>query len=564
MQQNFDELLICNQRGVNNQFLIQTGKDYYINRKPFKIDGLYIFFTGYLFNFDELNTKKFNRVEELIADYYLNKRLSDLTELFEGYFSAIIIDQDRVTILMDKYGIETGYYVHDKQKSGFIFSTSLKLLHSVHSLSLSRNSIVNYLLFEDLPEGETLFDGIYKIKRGEHLVFESGSIQVSTDNIKDSLDINDQAPFKSDDEILICLDKLLDQQFTQIQNNLPNTEVWNQLSGGVDSSLLQVFLSKTGYSKSYCANLSGYGMDGQYSGEVAEHLKCDHQVFDYSIDGVIADMNNGISCLLNPCIYIGESMFFRSFNELSGSKPLLCISGNGADALFGHGLVLKVLKLHQTFPALFGNLLRLASKRVKKLDFFRFAYPDIDMKRFVLSVFSNAQMKELFTDEKLVHDAASKKVEEVFQNEDAILNQVYASQIFHGEVSRQNPVIYKLAKMNNIMIRFPYLQEDFVTFMRRIPVGQKLKRFQNKYYAKKYLEKHLPESLIYRKKQGKQMPWEHLFTQQSKVTVTKFVKTELDEILKEDAIEHCYGKSGYEGLSLKLINLYNLHQTLRV
>ncbi len=561
---NFEELLICKQKENKSRLPFQIGVDLYTNRKPVHYKNLKIFYTGYFFNFDELNKKRFAKVEDFLGDFYLNKSTDQLIASLEGYYSVVIIENEKITILIDKYGVESGYYLKPKHSSGFIFSTSLKLLHTAHSLSLSRNSIANYLLFEDLPEGETLFDEIYKIKRGECVVFDVHSLEIKTIQTNRYFDANNQNGTKADNDIIIEMETLLVKQFKELHSNMPDIEVWNQLSGGVDSSLLQVLLSKIGYNKSYCANLSGYGMDGQYSVEVANHLKCEHRVFEYSIDEIKADMEKGIHSLFSPCIYVGESMFYRSFKELSGTEPSLCISGNGADALFGHGQVLKVLKLYQMFPALFGNLFRLASNRMKKFDFIRFIYPEIRKEQFVLAAFSNTLAKDLFTDEQLVREAVAKKADEVFRTDGSMMECVYASQVYFGEVSRQNPVIYKLAKMNNVMLRFPYIQEDFVSFLMRIPVGQKLKRFENKYYAKKYLEKYLPKTLIYRKKQGKQMQWEYLFTEQSKVSVTKFVKTELNGILKEDVIEHCYGKSGYEGLSLKLLNLYKLHQTLRV
>jgi asparagine synthase (glutamine-hydrolysing) len=73
----------------------------------------------------------------------------------------------------------------------------------------------------------------------------------------------------------------------------------------------------------------------------------------------------------------------------------------------------------------------------------------------------------------------------------------------------QDDILVKIDRasmMNSLEARSPFLDIDFVNFVRRLPIQFRIRRGERKYLLKKVLEQHLPHSILYRQKKGFGVP----------------------------------------------------------
>ena len=567
MTTNFEEiLLIHSDKGIPLPGLHQIMNHVYSNQTPIEHRGVRILFTGYLFNFDELNNQGYVKVEELIAELYMNKRLSDMTELFEGYFSAIIIDQEKITVLMDKYGIETGYYAHDTQRHEFIFSTSLQLINEYRGLKLDDNSIASYLLITDLPSDETMFVGINKCTRGEQLVYKNSILKTKKygyiNRLSAAQNINAN---KTNKIILKELDTLLQEIIDRKLSQLNTIPVCNLLSGGVDSSLIQAYLSRSeGRNRSICANIQGFGKEDVYSKDVADKLNSEHEVVQQQISDVITGMNLGIEQLMVPWIHIGEGMLNHLIeNGLRNSGSVALFSGNGSDTLFGHGKAMRVANFCVNNPVISRFLFSLFARIDDKWKFAELiSKADNDVSpKLGYELFVNKEAVQ-FLGEERVDKIISMKCDAVNEYPGRFIDRLYFTKIFDGEITWENSVLYKIAKSKKHFVVFPFTDEQLVQFVLAIPFKLKFYRNRAKYFPKKLLEQNIPKNLVYRKKVSKNTPWNDLFTDENRKKTASFYHQNYGQLMNESFLKRQIGRQGFEAVSLKLRNIYQLSQYL--
>ena len=80
---------------------------------------------------------------------------------------------------------------------------------------------------------------------------------------------------------------------------------------------------------------------------------------------------------------------------------------------------------------------------------------------------------------------------------------------FFTKLYLQDDILVKVDRasmMHGLEARAPFLDIDFVDFVRRIPAAWKFRHGQTKYILKKALEPVLPKDVIYRRKRGFGVP----------------------------------------------------------
>jgi len=80
---------------------------------------------------------------------------------------------------------------------------------------------------------------------------------------------------------------------------------------------------------------------------------------------------------------------------------------------------------------------------------------------------------------------------------------------FYVKTYLQDDILVKVDRasmMNSLEVRAPFLDIDFVNFVRKIPVEYKFHKGETKYLLKKSLERILPHEILYRPKKGFGVP----------------------------------------------------------
>lgn len=563
---NFDEIFIVNTKHNVYDNLKYIYDGLYSNKTPVDVGILKILFTGYIFNFKEISNHGEETIEQLIASLYREKSLSEIIGMIEGYYVAVIFDKRKTSIISDKYGIESGYYIENDTSNQFVFSTSLVCLNKYSYLTFDPINVAYYLVFSDSPRGTTLFKDVKALKRAEYLVIDNGFIKEKGNNdIVDRL-ISQQGSVKKmlTKEVLEKIDTIIKEGLESIKKNFPESKIVNQLSGGTDSSLLQSILMDLGEKRSYCNNIKYHGLDGYYSTDVASYLGCEHEILDYTLDELRIAIDNGIKMTMSSSVFIGEGMLNGLFKKLGVGGQTISVSGNGADALFGHGRHLKIAKHLYGKPLIYLKFVKLITSFINhdKLSIIQY-YPD-DSKRVFLDGFIERMFTRpnLMIEKNIMKDVIEIKRQEIIRNDTPIHDIIYTNWLFNGEITWTNKLNYKLAKNNGVCIYCPYIMEDLVGYMITIPVKLLLQGYENKYYIKKYLCDRIPKNMIYRKKIDKGLPWNTFLETYNINDVEELRRNVLEGVLRCENIKSIYAIKGYEAFSLKLRNLSYLCKCL--
>jgi len=564
MQINFKEIILCQSDKKNFENLTSIGNNFYSNREAVNVDGLDIIFTGYLFNFKSIKEIKHTSVEEVVAEYYLNNREEELIEKLEGYYSVVVIEGSTITILMDKYGVESGYYVQNNFSCSFVFSTSLELLNNFFSLQFELEYLASFLIFPSMPFDFTLYKHVKSLRRGEHIYYNERVVIRKYNYLNSLLKGMNEMDGVPVTVTLSEIEKTLIASLGNLREESKGFDLYNQLSGGVDSSFIQVLLNKIGERNSYCYNLKGYGRDKEYSEDIARILKCNHRVFDISTEVLLNYNKDAISFLKLPQVAIGESMMNFSFHQLSEmKKPVISICGNGSDALFCHGRELKILKAYDKKPHITKGLIKRLSPysiKFKKVLPLIQNYSNLTTKD-ILEVFGNSKSIE-FIESRYLNLAAQRKSNSLYSFPGRLIDKRYLMRVFEGEVSEQNKIYYKMSKRKKVLIYFPMIKDDIVKLLMKVPIEKKLKYYRNKYLVKRYLKNKIPSKYINRKKIGKNTPWDKILSINNKNDIILGIEGHLEKLVNIEELKGAYGHPGYEDVSLKAKNINTTIQYL--
>lgn len=498
--------------------------------------GNCITFNGEIYNFKRLKTAHLSGETflstsdtEVILKMY-QKYGTDMLQYLEGMFAFALWDEEKqqVFVARDRSGKKPFYHI--QQGGKFYFASELKALLEIGGIApkLDEKALYHFLTFNVLPSPLTMFQGIEKLDAGESLVVHlNGNI---TSEHYWSVEYENLAS-RSEKE-------LSDMVYSALENSVKDRLVSDVpvgafLSGGVDSSAVVALMRKFNKEeiKTYSIGFEdqpGYdelryakGISQTYGTTHFEKTVTKQDLIDF-LPKVVEVFDEPLSDTTAIPIY-----FLSQLARENNTKVVM--TGDGADEIFAgyrnfmaydkrYPKYNALLKTPKVFRKMLANTYGLVDKSSPVYEILNRAEKSQELAWIGARGFKESTKNQILSED-FRHRSSqynSYEVVERFQREFdekkrgiGNLNHLdwmcYMGYRF-ADADRYLFRADRLGMAHSIETRSPFMDYHLVNLALSIPSAFKIKNGEPKYILKKALERLLSEDVLYRKKQGFNVP----------------------------------------------------------
>lgn len=506
-----------------------------------------IIYNGELYNFKEL--KSDCKIEaqttgdtEIILETFAQHGPRSFRWL-NGMFAFAIYDiqENKITICRDRFGIKPLYYYYDGNQ--FAFTSELKGLKNLKGLDLAKNSSVysDFLHLGYVPFPNTVYRHIYKFPTGAYLEIDlhkpiSEKLEfINYWKIEEQIE---RHTHKNEEEVKATLITLLEDAVAkQLISDVP---IGTFLSGGIDSSLITAIAVRLNNNKIKTFSIgyeSGQYNESHFAEIVAKQIGTEHYSLVLKEDDIIPMLGEIISTYGEP--YADSSAYPTMLvSKLAKEQVTVTLSGDGADELFmGYGMYNWSRRLGnpivKTFSPLFYPLTKAGSNKIKRAGLL-LNYPK-DKSHIKSHIFSQEQY--FFSEAELSEILIQPTINLHTLNESISANRLLTEREQQSFWDISNYLVEDLlikvdrASMRySLEVRVPYLDNNLVHYALNIDTNLKYKNGINKYILKEVLYNYLPKHLFERPKWGFSVP------------IAKWLKTKLFFLIEKYLSKECIEK----------------------
>jgi asparagine synthase (glutamine-hydrolysing) len=490
-------------------------------------DGrVWITYNGECYNYPELAARLRSRGHrfrsssdtEVILRLYLERGERFLEEV-DGMFALAIWDERTQTLLLarDRIGIKPLYYFADRRR--FLFASEMKALLADETIAIDIDpvALAHYFNLLSVPDPHSILKGIRKLLPGHYLTVSRRGVEKGCYwNL--AVRPDSRASLEA-----VCAE--FNERFTASvsSHTLSDVPVGAFLSGGVDSSAIVATAAPVNPSPIETFSITFPGLaefdESQYAAAAAAHCGASHHEFHLT-PNLIEDLPQIVWHADEP-FAISSAFALFHLAKLARENVKVVLSGDGGDEVFA-GYVWR----HVDFPpmpkaavaaasraatmvAALGSFAGLLPQRWRK----RLAHAAAPDERYLRS-FSCFQSEDLA--ELLQPDAAAEMVEHLSENvvqsyleqapgEEQLARKLYTD-IKTTLVSEMLTKVDRMTMAHGLEARVPFLDHHLVEWAFTVPGHFKLANNEGKLLVKKAMEGRLPRELLYRRKQGFNVP----------------------------------------------------------
>lgn len=444
------------------------------------------------------------RIHELIqSEAYKKNNVSDFIEL-NGAWLLFIVDnrENKLLLLRDPIGLFSLYYTQTEH--AVLFSSSLlKIRDLSKNKELNADAITAFLHFLYIPAPETIYSNLKALQPGSVIIYKEGHLVAVPSSVNrylerketDLPDINKEAIV----QYLADFELILQQSLEKRIKGQHNTGIF--LSGGKDSSAIAIAASKIDPGIFTCINI---GFEDQLydesndAAEVARTLGLKFLNFKFSEKEYHEGLNEFIARQEQPFLDISGLPVLMA-SKLLDSQFNLYLDGTGNDYYIGIKPSKKqkaAVIMNQYLPFL--NQLRqhLSHDMPKRLLSLIPEYPGI---------FKSWQGWEIHEANLLLQSNYKLKNSEFYKLADSIkgkspkyIKTLLIAQIWEPHCAFQKA--YKNIFYSENAVSYPFTDVELVSFFNKNPIDLSHTKSQNKVLIREYIARHLPPSIINKKK----------------------------------------------------------------
>jgi asparagine synthase (glutamine-hydrolysing) len=306
--------------------------------RVFHWDGLVLLVRGYARPSGSSGPLDLERVAQQVRGEYLERGTLAVDGL-DGSFSLALLDGPARRVVLYRNLVGTGATYYATTAGGLLFGSNLADLVEAAGTSpfVNRDVLATFFLFRTVPGRDTLFDGFFRLLPGEQLTWDGrGLTRAQRHTFADLCD----RPLAAG-EALDALEATMADVVRDCAAHRPGTV--NLLSGGVDSSYLQVVWNRVGPpadappSVSVSVDHPRTWQDTDYAVTMAEALGTRHGLVP--ADGPYADyLTDLLSATGEPPNHVQSAYFGELARDVVARGFSAGLCGEGADSLFGLGL----------------------------------------------------------------------------------------------------------------------------------------------------------------------------------------------------------------------------------
>jgi asparagine synthase (glutamine-hydrolysing) len=304
----------------------------------FTWDGLLLLIRGYTRPAGSTSPLDLERVAQQVRGEYLEHGTLAVDAL-DGSFSLALLDGPAGRVILYRNLVGAGSTYYHTLPGGLLFGTNLAdLVDAAGSAATpNRDALPTFFLYRSVPGRDTLFDGFYRLLPGEQISWDArGLTRVQRHTFADL-----RARTLSASEAVDALEATMADAIRDCAAHRPGAV--NLLSGGVDSSYLQVIWNRVGPaveappSVSICVDHPRTWQDTDYAVTMAEALGTRHALV--AADGpYISYLTDSLAATGEPPNHVQSAYFGHLARETVARGFTAGLCGEGADSLFGLGL----------------------------------------------------------------------------------------------------------------------------------------------------------------------------------------------------------------------------------
>jgi len=500
------------------------------------VDGRYtIIFNGEIYNYRQLR-------DEIIAQGITFQTKSDTEVILQawsiwkekcvdklnGMFAFVIWNKKEQSffIARDRFGIKPFFYtIHE---GVFYCGSELKTLTCISNINKTLNpqSIEQYFALGYVPEPNTIFKNVYKLKPGHTLKVATGSTKLS---VKQYWDISFNGTHQGTEQELAAE---LTKRFKSAVASHMESEVplGSFLSGGVDSSAVVAMMSQIS-NKDVTTCSIGFAVkdynETEFAQQVAKKYHTDHK--ERIVESDDYDLLDKLSSLYDEPYADSSAIPTYRVCQLARENVTVALSGDGADELLAGYRRYKMLYNEDKIRAKFPKLIRkpvfgLLGKIYPKLDW----APRFLRAKSTFQSIAKDCVEGYFQGVSLVKDEQRSKIfspsfntnlkgynavqvfKEHQQNFDgkakdtlSLLQYIDLKTYLVGDILTK---VDRASMAHSLEVRVPFLDHEFAQWAVKVPTKYKLNNGVGKFILKKAMEPHLPNDVLYRDKMGFRVP----------------------------------------------------------
>ncbi len=424
-------------------------------------NDIFCVFNGEIYNHLELrkklglNTvsdKKYNDADIIIPMY--EKYGKDFVKYLDGMFSIAIMDKDRLLLFSDKFGIKPIYY-SILSNGNFVFSSELKAILSITKKHrISAKGLSSFLQYRFVAHPLTIFEDIFKF----------GPCQI--------LEITAKGVKKYNYKIICSPAKTLSKWGKGIANyDSSEVKIGAFLSGGLDSSILCSLFGDKKHVFTIKYDINRVINETDFAAGVAHKNKLIHHIVNANKQIIKNNFDKTVLALEEP---LYSTVALSTYLLAKSAKKYVkgIISGDGADEMFmGY------------------NYIRTAMNNVGS---------ELQTYKQQISWLSQDAQKRLFN--------RKPKNLNLIKTSD---NPLQTIADFERKYRLPDYHLFRLDKMtmaNSIEGRVPYLSQDIINFVYKLPLNKLYTNTPKQQLAKTF-SNILPANILNRKKQPFTAPW---------------------------------------------------------
>ena len=515
---------------------LSTGKQPLYNE-----DGtVAVVLNGEIYNFPELreqliglgHTFRTKTDTEVIVHLYEEKGEACVNDL-RGMFGFAIYDtkKDRLMLARDRFGIKPVYYALDGDK--FLFGSELKSLLQDNSLKREFDlfALNSYFSFMNTLAPDSIFQNVKKLLPGEYLIYQNGKIDLTQYwhfEIK-----SDGVPVSASEYQQQLFELLKESVKIRLISDVP---LGAFLSGGVDSSAVVALMSQVSNRavKTFSVGFDFKEFDeSPYARKVAQLFETDHH--EYRITPDATDILDDLVWFLDEPFADPSAIPTYFISKVARKNVTVVLTGDGGDEMFGgypHYRGESILNRIARMPAFFRNgVLKNLLKVFPRTPHAEFNYQKERLLRNLDRIgippearfFSRHQLfgdeakKALYSNDLAQKMNGEMAIDERLMNilrfpydENAINKLLYLD----THLYLPNDMLMKVDRMsmaNSLEARVPLLDHKLAEFVATIPSHLKVEGMETKAILKKTMSHLLPQDILYRKKQGFDVPLNRWF-----------------------------------------------------
>jgi asparagine synthase (glutamine-hydrolysing) len=514
-----------------------------LGHQPMTHDNLTLVYNGEVYNYPEIAAKlkqegytftSTSDTEVVLKAFH--RWGPDCVKEFRGMWGLALWDarEKRLTLSRDRFGVKPLYWSWNNGL--FLFASELKAFpkHPHFNKRLSNKGLALYLQYGYIPAPYTIYENVYKLEQGFHLVFD-GKEPVK----REYWDLRNHFAQTSPSSDLAAMDeesvlKELEREMVESfkLRMVADVPVGLFLSGGVDSSLLTALLQKeyTRPLKTFTIGFREPAFDeANYAREVSKVLGTEHSEL-YCTSQEAFEVIHRYPDLYDEPFADPSGIPTYLVSRLAREHVKVSVSADGADEQFGGytSYMMAAKKLSRFDHSPFRPLLSVASRLLNN----DMISPLLGCNRMRIMRYRDkfAKLQRVLKYESPLkrHEAMEKhialdEVKALVAGETAAIDRFvrYPEGYFDGldpfaQMLLDDQSIYlpddMLAKVDRASMavalesREPFLDYKLVEFTSRLPTHYKIRNDIRKYALRRILGKYVPHHLFERRKLGFEIP----------------------------------------------------------